>query len=309
MQIKPYFAVFAAMTLASCGGPSAPTAPSAPSQPPPTAAAPTPPAPTAPTTYTLRGSVGEYGTSNLNNTTPIAGLTVSIVGGPSSGMSTSTDASGRYSIPDVLAGALNLRATLDGYQTQERSTTLSSDTTVNFVMIRNCSPWPTALAPMMARMSLVSDLCLVRWPSSQVSNYVPSQRVVYYRSPSAVGGELAAIAHELCHVHQHRVILDSGRSDPAHDGEFVPAWTETMEGRSFVELTGWRLGSPGAQAPSFGWIEACERWSCGYTNPIEDNAEACAYWHNPGGDSGRGKQPLAEFAPRRAEWMRRWLPY
>ncbi|MFA5897575.1 MAG: carboxypeptidase-like regulatory domain-containing protein [Hyphomicrobium sp.] len=270
---------------------------------------PTSPTPIEPPKYTLRGSVGEYGSSNLNNTTPIAGVSVSIVDGPNAGTSAMSDASGQYSIPGVLAGTFNLRAALNGYQTQERSTTLATDMTVNFVMVRDCSPWPSALAPMMARMSLVSNLCLVRWPSNQASNYVASQRVVYYRSPSPVGGELAAIAHELCHVHQHRVILDSGRSDPAHDGEFVPAWTETAEGRSFVELTGWRLGSPGGQAPGFGWVEACERWSCGYANPIEDNAEACAYWSNPGNDAGRGKQPLQEFAPRRAEWMRRWLPY
>ena len=299
MQVRTCFTLlFAALTLTSCG--AAPSAPPAPSQT-------TPPA--APRTFTLRGSVGEYGSSNLNETTPIAGIRISIVDGQNSGKSATTDSAGQYSLSDVVEGQFHLRAALNGYQTQDRSTDLSGDLTVNFVMVRNCSPWPSALAPMMARMSLVEDLCLVRWPSKHVSNYVAAQRVVYYRSPSPAGGELGAMAHELCHAHQHRVILDSGKSDPKHDGEFVPRWTETAEGRSFVELTGWRLANPGAQAPTFGWVEACERWGCGYPNPIEDNAEACAFWHNPGDDSKRGKEALTEFAPNRAAWMRRWLPY
>lgn len=290
-----------AMSLAVVGGACSgtPTSPTPSANPPASQAA----------TVSIRGTVAEYPSPQLNERSPIADVTVSVAGQQ---RTATTDATGQYSLEVTASSTYRVKTEREGYQTQEREVTAAGSTmTVDFVMVRNCSPWPDELGPMMARLGL-SDfgVCLVEWLSSQPSNYVAAQRTVYYRSPSPVGCKLAALAHELCHTWQHKVILESGKEDPKHDGEFVPWWTtETPEGKHFVEITGWRHLNPGGPAPGFGWVESPEPWSAGYPNPIEDHAEACAFWHNPGNDSRRGKSPLTTFAPRRAEWMRRWMPY
>lgn len=296
-----YVILLAASVVASaCGG--GPTAPS-------TVTVPgviTTPTNPAPSTVSLHGTVAEYASPYLNEMAPIAGATVSVMGDEKTVV---TDASGQYNL-EAVSTRVRLRATREGYQDQEKEVQVNGNTmTVNFVMVRTCSPWPGELRAMMAQLGIADfGTCLVRFPSSQPSNYVATQRTVYYRSPSPVGGELGALAHELCHVRQHKAVLDAGKPDPKHDGESVPWWANTTEGGSFVDLTGWRLANPGGPAPSFGWVESPEPWGAGYTNPTEDNAEACAFWHNPGNDPRRGKEKLTQFAPKRAEWMRRWMP-
>lgn len=280
----------------------------------PTSPSPTPTASPSERSYVIRGVVGEYGSANLNETLPIVGVTVTVVDGTSAGKSAMTDSSGQYVMSAVLPGTFAIRASREGYQAQERQVQVAADLVANFVMIPTCESWPVELSSMMARLPLPDGLCLVRRPSAQPSNYVAVQRVVYYRSPSpgtdngGRGGEIGAIAHEICHAHQHRAILDSGRPEPKHDGEMVPWWTETPAGRGFVEVTGWRLQNPGGPAPSFGWVEQCESWGCGYANPLEDSAETCAFWYNATNDSRRGPQRLSQAAPRRAQWARQWLP-
>lgn len=273
----------------------------------PTSSASPPAGPAA--TVSIRGTVAEYPSPQLNERSPIADVIVSVAGQERTAV---TDARGQYALEVTASNTFRVKTEREGYQTQERDLTAGGSTmTVDFVMVRNCSPWPAELGPMMVRLGL-SDfgVCLVEWLSNQPSNYVAAQRTVYYRSPSPAAGKLGALAHELCHTWQHRGILESGKDDPKHDGEFVPWWTtETPEGKHFVEITGWRLANPGGPAPSFGWIDSPEPWSTGYPNPTEDNAEACAFWHNPGNDSLRGQAALTNAAPKRAEWMRRWMPY
>ena len=257
---------------------------------------------------TVRGTVGEYGTPYLNESVPIAGVTIAAVG--ESIPPVVTDAEGRF---EFVASSTprRLRASKAGYQAQEKDVPgAGGDHRVDFIMVRECSPWPAEVMAMMNRLGLANfGACLARFPSSQSSNYVAAQRTVYYRSPGP-NGEISTLGHELCHVYQHKLILETGKSDPRHDGDFVPWWTgDTAQGRSFVESIGWRLPAPGP-APSFGWVipDDAEKASWGtYPNPIEDHAEVCNGWINAENSPNRGPSRMRQFSPKRAGWAERWI--
>jgi hypothetical protein len=74
---------------------------------------------------------GEVVTSNP--TQPVAGATVEIVGGPSTGLSTVTDWDGRYKLYGV-AGAGSLSVSKDGYEPQRREVSGSAHETVNVTL-------------------------------------------------------------------------------------------------------------------------------------------------------------------------------
>jgi len=243
---------------------------------------------------------------------PLAGVVLTIRNGPNVGRSTVSDSAGRFALSDLVPGTFTVRMTKDGYQAQDETVSLTQDETIRVIIVRNCEPWPSEIVALMARLPLPDRLCLVRMPSNQPSNYVPSQRVVYYRSPAPIrigNGEIYSMAHEICHARQHRVLLDAGFPDPAHDGEFIPNWIATAEGRSFLEITGWRFlgGSP---TNHDSWTRGCESaWEdCeAFQNPLEDNAEVCTTYYDPA-RSWPPPNDLFGLAPLRAQWAERWLP-
>jgi hypothetical protein len=64
--------------------------------------------------------------------TGISGATVRIVGGPSSGRTATTDASGNYSFSDLEPSAFTVRISATDYATQFTSVTLTSNQTLSF---------------------------------------------------------------------------------------------------------------------------------------------------------------------------------
>jgi hypothetical protein len=74
---------------------------------------------------------GEVSTSNP--TQPVAGATVEIVNGPSTGLTTVTDWEGRYKLYGV-AGAGSLRVSKHGYESQIREVSGSAHQTVNVTL-------------------------------------------------------------------------------------------------------------------------------------------------------------------------------
>jgi len=137
-------------------------------------------------------------------------------------------------------------------------------------------------------------LCFLRIGSTLTSYYDARVSTVYLGAGSPVGGELAALAHEVCHAHQHRVIVNGGLTVTSN----LDSWYQTAEGKDFVMVTGWRLVDGK-------WIENCERWSCGYPNPLEDAAEFCANWY---GKLYGGGSDVQQYAPLRYAWAIRSFP-
>ena len=62
------------------------------------------------------------------------GATVRVQTGPDAGRSTTTDASGHYSLADLAAGDITIEATATGYVGQARSMRLTTDDTVDFAL-------------------------------------------------------------------------------------------------------------------------------------------------------------------------------
>jgi hypothetical protein len=95
--------------LAGCGS-SAPTAPSTP----------------APARLTLSGVVSGAGVG------PLGGARVEVVSGVNLGQSATADAAGRYTLVDLVPGAMTLRASAAGYVPQTSTVTPSASQTVDF---------------------------------------------------------------------------------------------------------------------------------------------------------------------------------
>ena len=168
----------------------------------------------------------------------------------------------------------------------------------------------------MERLSVPEGLCLIRFsdPSETPpylreagASYEAVSREVWYLFGSPVGGELNALAHEVCHAHQHRAVLDAGLPVKSNRGwgdenSWGLSWIQTQEGKDFIETTGWHLENGT-------WIEQAEPWSSGYANPLEDAAELCATWYNPGNAKGNlgGPAYLSNYAPLRYQWAQQWL--
>jgi hypothetical protein len=251
--------------------------------------------PSPPTTFTLSGIVQE--TSPLL-TPPLAGARVEIIEGPQTGQAAVADAAGSYSFSGLSQQTLTLRVSFQGYEAETTAAiVVAANTRINFGLGHT---WPPQLLRMLQRLPLPSSLKFKRAPGSGPSFYVPvgavvGTGVVVYVSPAPASGELGSISHELCHAHQDRVRLDAGKSAFAE-------YYDTAEGKSFIELTGWKLQNGT-------WVEPpCEQWSCGYANPIEDSAQSCATYTNPEAYQFAGADYMQRFAPRRYQWATRWLP-
>lgn len=138
-------------------------------------------------------------------------------------------------------------------------------------------------------------LSFLRDPGSGPSYYEATTRTVVYVSPAPSSGELGAIAHEICHAAQHQQVLVHHGT---HSGGLLWPWVETPAGEDFLTTTGWSWdGSSWEEDP-----ELAENWG-GYPNPLEDAAQVCAAWFDPGDFFGNHLQVAA---PRRFGWVRRW---
>jgi hypothetical protein len=94
---------------------------------------PSSPTPTT-TTFTLNGRVTETGATV---TTAIVNANVSIGDGPNIGRSTTSDASGNYTLPNLQRSAFAVTASAEGYKSKSQSVNLTSDTTLDFGLDRS----------------------------------------------------------------------------------------------------------------------------------------------------------------------------
>src|SRR5688500_12023839 len=104
----------------SCGGSDTPTNPT-----------PTPTPTPTPSTFTLSGGVTESAPTTSNK---IAGATVAFVDGTNAGKTATADSAGNYLITNVLAGAINVRASAAGYQDATRPVTINANTSLTIAL-------------------------------------------------------------------------------------------------------------------------------------------------------------------------------
>ena len=177
-----------------------------------------------------------------------------------------------------------------------------------------CSSWPPEVAAFLERLPVVEGLCLVRLSdeSEVPPNRGPCNPGCYYADlrqvwciapcdpPDVDGGETALLVSEVCHAHQHRMVLDANVPFDENYGWGVEDsigltyLQETNEGRSFIELGAWRFDNGE-------WIEEFEMGWSSYPNPYEDAASTCAIWY-------WNREYLPDYAPIRYEWAQMWLP-
>jgi hypothetical protein len=182
-----------------------------------------------------------------------------------------------------------------------------------------CEAWSALLGDQFSRMSVVANLCLVREASTAASEYKFSTRRVIYRNPAPASGEIGSISHEICHAHQHRVILDSGTPDinVQDEGDWGELkWMATLEGAEYLVAAGYTYLGPSATCtrsvqPGC-WSQSAAGSEMGfalssYGNPMEDNAQFCATWYNPGGLTMWAKSAVTSNAPRRSAWAEKYL--
>ncbi|HEY4694790.1 MAG TPA: hypothetical protein VIH52_02390 [Candidatus Nanoarchaeia archaeon] len=161
---------------------------------------------------------------------------------------------------------------------------------------RNCSPWPQEVESMLGNLRVVDSLCLIIGsPNDGFTQYLASNRTIYMRNVPPIGGFLLGLAHEICHAHQHQIILDAGL--PVTND--LQSWNNTPEGQDYIQSTGWRFENGK-------WVEPQEVWSNGYPGPWEKAAQACAMWYDPGHtwDTDNLKRSGGAIY----DWVVKWLP-
>jgi hypothetical protein len=115
LAISPFLAL-AVLVTAACGAP--------------------PTAPREPTTFALSGTV----TASAPSHTPLAGVTVTVVDGPTAGQSTTTDHNGRFALTAV-KGPISLLASRDRYESATMTADLTGAESVRFTL----KPLPVVL--------------------------------------------------------------------------------------------------------------------------------------------------------------------
>jgi len=162
-----------------------------------------------------------------------------------------------------------------------------------------CSPWPPAIADILAVLTTPDGLCLRLYTTgAEAPPFLVEAFGIYFPDPPTIHHvigtgvtETASLAHEVCHAHQDRVARDVGESD------YTEGWYRTAPGADFVETTGWRLQGER-------WVEQRPEAISGNSSPLEDNAEICALWFDP----SFGPRYLRRWVPVRFAWAQRWLP-
>lgn len=185
--------------------------------------------------------------------------------------------------------------------------------------VPGCDAWPTVLGNLFQRLPLPSSLCFIREASPLASEYRPVGRRVIYRNPSPSSGEIGSITHELCHARQHRVILDAGGTEigVVDQGDWMQSsWARTPEGGEYLQAAGYTYLGPSASCTrsvqAGCWTQDPASAEMGFTltsygNPMEDNAQFCAVWYNPGDLPLWSRVDVARLAPKRVAWAQKHL--
>ena len=142
--------------------------------------------------------------------------------------------------------------------------------------------------------------------------YTPKNEVLLRVPPSEYASQFGryalvkVLAHEICHAHQLRMIVEAGLGDPALQPPGLKRlWDQTPEGQAFFDATGWRREGDdfvGAEDEPEGY--EVPKWNPS-SPATEDFAVVCAFWY-------MDRDRLRETAPRRfafaQEWLAQWVP-
>ena len=146
---------------------------------------------------------------------------------------------------------------------------------------------------MRSKLRVVDGLCLVI-ATDRPSQYVATTRTIYLRTGVSRTDFLIGLSHELCHAHQHQMIIEAGLTV---DNQ-LQRWYDTAEGRSYLQLSGWKFENST-------WVEPQEQWSMGYPGPWEKAAQACAIWYDPA--QNWELDYLKKYGGGTAVWAQQWL--
>jgi carboxypeptidase family protein len=153
------------ISIGACGG-SDSTGSSTPSSPTPTAS-----------TFSLTGRVNETAQAS-----PIAAAKVSIGDGPNAGRSTTSDASGNYTLTGLQRSGFTVSASADGFESRSQGVNLTSDMTLNFSLDRSGPRTQFGAGQYLVRTDIL--------PGRYFSN--PSDGC-YWERESGLGGNLSDI--------------------------------------------------------------------------------------------------------------------
>ena len=162
-----------------------------------------------------------------------------------------------------------------------------------------CAPWPAAIQDVLAVLSTPDGLCLKTYTAVDapaflravgamyLPAYLPGTRpTIFYLTGARVGPESFVLTHEVCHAHQDVVAQAAGLT--------FGDWYRSVPGADFVTATGWTLTNGR-------WVA---RQDGPYGSPLEDDADTCAVWYDP----GWGPHFLRRENAERFTWAQRWLP-
>jgi hypothetical protein len=153
---------------------------------------------------------------------------------------------------------------------------------------RNCSEWPGEVAAVLQRLPTPQGLCLVTdgslsCPSGAAACYYPAVRIAVLVFDGSRTAELHAITHEVCHAHQHYVVLQAGLPQ----WPLEPSWRQTPQGAAFPD--------PGSEPWPTGWVPP---------SLLEDMAETCVAWYG----TGFYERGILDRMPKHRRWAQEWLP-
>jgi hypothetical protein len=141
-------------------------------------------------------------------------------------------------------------------------------------------------------LSIAAGTCLnfnseIPFPGCFYGCYDPNTREIFLPAGGPPRDDNYTLSHELCHAHQHHVILPSG---------FIDNWAQTPEGVAFIAAARQALADASAgltpQVPDFA------------ADPIEGFAHACAHWYV---EPDFGRPPLSTW-PALERFALQWLP-
>lgn len=169
------------------------------------------------------------------------------------------------------------------------------------------APWPDEVLPILAKLPVVPGLhihldpylcasaedadCQLEDRTGLLSFYEENLAEIVLRSDWPAFGAWTSyeeivelIAHEVCHAHQHRVVLDAGM-EVGPDLDLASQWYRTNQGQAFF-IAGGQASLPGHA----------------HIDPYQDFANVCAFWY-------LRRPELQQLDPAMYRFASEWLPH
>ena len=266
-----------------------------------------PTAPTTPVVVAPSDFVGRVAmplnVKSRDNNRPVQEVTMTIVAGPRSGESVETNHNGRYIIPDFDGDEIRVRLEKAGHETKEaivhrtRSTTLMDGKPLGYAGPQKTPgtiliglEWPSGIRRVLREMTIITDTLLVLGNRAQ---HWYGNGVVEVNDLN----NLRAMAHELCHAHQHFLLAPRGSNSGFNEVD----WEATLEGKAYIRARQADWDDPEVGKNQYDLLVE------DFGSPLEGAAETCARWWDVGDRPRYTRAWLQDHAPNRARWAQEWL--